>query len=199
LWLLDRDNFGGDDHRTPLDRTPLICNDESNYQAQGSWGGMAAWQDARGAQWVVMPFYGPVSKAFHAPIEYGRPENGGVAAFRVEEQSGKWKLVPAWLSRDMDMADEPLVANGVVFTFGSGEDTTQRYVDRAWDEKTPAPNRIANGTHATVFALDAATGKELWSSGSQIASWIHNGGLSVANGHIYIGTFDGEIYCFGLK
>ena len=48
-----------------------------------------------------------------------------------------------------------------------------------------------------MYALDAQTGKELWSSGDQIASWNHFSGLTVANGRVYIGTFDGMLYCFG--
>jgi outer membrane protein assembly factor BamB len=48
-----------------------------------------------------------------------------------------------------------------------------------------------------LFALDGQTGQELWSSGDQIASWNHFSGLTVANGRVYIGTFDGMLYCFG--
>ena len=50
-----------------------------------------------------------------------------------------------------------------------------------------------------LFALDAQTGKELWNSGKQITKWNHWSGLAVANGRIYINTFDGELYCFGLQ
>ena len=52
---------------------------------------------------------------------------------------------------------------------------------------------------ANVYALDAQTGKELWNSGNQIPMWNHWSGIAVANGKIYINTFDGELYCFGLK
>ena len=61
-----------------------------------------------------------------------------------------------------------------------------------------AANRIAHSTHATIYALDAHTGKELWSSGDQIASFNHFSGLSVANGRVYIGTYDGTLYCFAV-
>ena len=27
IWLLDTSAMGGEDHRTPVDRTPLICNE----------------------------------------------------------------------------------------------------------------------------------------------------------------------------
>ena len=52
---------------------------------------------------------------------------------------------------------------------------------------------------ATLYALDARTGRELWSSGDQIATFNHFTSLSVANGRVYIGTFDGYLYCFGLE
>ena len=39
-----------------------------------------------------------------------------------KRRAGKWQLTPAWLSRDMDLAEEVVVANGVVFAYGAGED-----------------------------------------------------------------------------
>ena len=73
LWLLDRDALGGEDHRTALDTTPLICNDAQAFDARGVWGALGAWQDERGTQWVLVPFWGPVSTEFKAPIEHARP------------------------------------------------------------------------------------------------------------------------------
>jgi hypothetical protein len=208
VWLLDRDALGGEDHRTTLDTTPLVCNDDQAFDAKGVWGAMAAWQDPQGVQWVLVPFWGPVSRTFRAPIEYGRPKMGGVAAFKVEQVGGRWRLTPAWLSRDMDMAEEVIVAGGVVFAFGSGEDTTQTLPDLAWDEKDGpfvggalnpyAERRIPNSRHATLYALDGQTGRELWSSGDAIASWSHFSGMTVANGRAYLPTFDGMLYCFGV-
>lgn len=205
VWLLDRDSLGGEDHRTALDTTDLICNDDTAFDAQGVWGAMAAWQDPSGAQWVVVPFWGPVSQTFHAPIEHGRPERGGVAAFRLERSGTGWSLNPAWLSRDMDMAEEAVVAGGVVFAYGSGEDTRQSGTERAWNEPPDeitgrgSGRRIANSTHATLYALDGLTGRELWSSGDQITSWNHFSGITVANGRVYLPTFDGMLYCFGIE
>src|SRR6476620_11850081 len=117
LWLLDRDALGGEDHRTALDTTGLICNDAQAFDARGVWGALSAWQDAKGVQWVLMPFWGPVSKQFHAPIEHARPTGGGVAAFKLQQRADGWQLAPAWLSRDMDLAEEAIVANGVVFAY----------------------------------------------------------------------------------
>ena len=50
----------------------------------------------------------------------------------------------------------------------------------------------ADSRRAALYALDAQTGKELWSSGNQIESWNHFSGLTVANGRAYVATFDGD-------
>jgi outer membrane protein assembly factor BamB len=118
-------------------------------------------------------------------------------AFRLEEQNGKLKLAPAWMSQNMNRAEPPVIANGIVFAYGNGEDTTQSYPDVGLAD-TPE-RRIAGSTHAILYALDAQTGRTLWSSRNQITSWSHWSGLSVANGRVYIGTYDGNLYCFGLR
>jgi hypothetical protein len=59
--------------------------------------------------------------------------------------------------------------------------------------------RLPLSTHAVLYVLDAQTGKELWSSGKQIVSWNHFSGLGLANGSVYINTYDGVLYRFGLK
>ena len=208
IWLMDRDALGGEDHRTPLDTSDLLCNEQARIDV-GVWGSITAWVDDTGRQWIVVPFWGPVARSFHAPVEHGRPQLGGVAAFKVVEQASTWKLVPAWLSREINMADETTVGNGIVFTFGTGEDIRQVAYDVPWDQPLPpvktyeganagSARRIMNSTHATVFALDALTGTELWSSGDQVGSFSHFAGLSVANGRIYLPTYDGTLYCFGV-
>jgi outer membrane protein assembly factor BamB len=208
LWLLDREALGGEDHRTTLHTPPLICNDAQAFDAKGVWGALSAWQDASGIQWVIVPFWGPVSTGFKAPIEHARPVGGGVAAFKLEERAGRWQLVPAWLSRDMDLAEEVIIANGVVFAYAAGEDATQTVQDAAWNEpggpryggglSSGPVRRIPGSRRAALYALDGLTGKELWSSGSQIESWNHFSGLTVANGRAYVATFDGVLYCFGI-
>jgi outer membrane protein assembly factor BamB len=215
IWLLDTKYFGGEDHRTPLDRTPLICNEEVNFAAAGVWGSMASWEDSKGTRWVLTPFWGPKHPQYKYPMEHGPVTHGAVAAFKVVQKGRKFALEPAWLSRDMNQAEPPVIANGVVFAYGSGENAEQR-----WPEPPPGvaapefPNpvvngveipmsgqsqrRIASSTRAVLYALDGQTGKELWSSGDQITSFNHWTGLSVANGRVYISTYDGTVYCFGL-
>jgi outer membrane protein assembly factor BamB len=196
LYLMDAQSIGGDDHRTPLYRSPLICNEDVNFASAGVWGSLASWEDAKGVRWLLSPIWGRKHPAFAIPIEYGTVKDGAIAAFKVEEKSGKWQLTPAWMSRDMNHAEPPVIANGVIFAYGNGEDT---------DQATPAGGltntpeaRIPGSTHAVLYALDASTGKELWSSGDQITSWNHFSGLSVANGRVYIGTYDSNLYCFGI-
>jgi outer membrane protein assembly factor BamB len=197
VYLLDTKSAGSDNHQTPLYRTPLLCNEEVNFASAGIWGSMASWEDSNGMRWVLTPFWGPVHPDFKPPASYGRVKHGAIVAFRLEEKSGKLQLVPAWMSRDMIQAEPPVIANGVVFAYGSGENTTQAYPDRGLNDSSPL--RIKASTHATLYALDAATGRELYSSGDQIESFAHFTGLSVANGRVYLGTYDSVLYCFGLR
>jgi outer membrane protein assembly factor BamB len=196
IYLMDTESIGGDDHRTPVYRTPLICNEEVNFMSAGIWGSMASWEESDGTRWVVTPFWGPKHSKFHAPVEYGEVRQGAVAAFKVEDVNGKTMLVPAWISRDMDRAEPPVIANGVVFGFGSGEDTTQAYFDVGF--ANVATRRIADSTHAVLYALDARTGKELWNSADEISSWNHWSELAVASGRVYINTYENILYCYGI-
>ena len=197
MYLMDTDSIGGDDHRTPLYRSPLLCNEDVNFASAGIWGSLASWEDSKGTRWVLTPIWGKKHSQFHAPIENGEVKDGAIVAFKVEEKNGKWQLTPAWISRDMNRAEPPVIANGVVFAYGNGEDTDQAYPEAGLDDT--AARRIPGSTHAVLYALDAQTGKELWSSGNQIASWNHWSGLSLANGRVYIATFDSVLYCFGIK
>jgi len=198
LYLMDTESIGGDDHRTPLQRTPLICNEDVNFASAGIWGSLASWEDAKGTRWVLTPFWGPKHSKYKFPVEYGPVKMGAIAAFKVEDRGGKPQLVPAWLSRDMNRAEPPIIANGLVFAYGNGENTDQATPELGLGANR-AEIRIAGSTNAVLYALDAVTGKELWSSGDQIKSWSHWSGISMANGKVYIGTFDGNFYAFGIK
>ena len=84
-WLLDTSALGGEDHSTAEHRSPLICNEDQDYQAAGVYGAMATYEDAKGTRWVLVPFWGPKHPKFKAPIEHGEVFNGAVAAFRMEK------------------------------------------------------------------------------------------------------------------
>jgi outer membrane protein assembly factor BamB len=202
-WLLDTSALGGEDHSTAEHRSALICNEDQDYQAGGIYGAMATYEDASGVRWVLVPFWGPKHPKFAAPLEHGEVFNGAVAAFKMERNpsTNRFQLNPAWISRDMKQADPPVVANGVVFGYASGEDVVLRTPPMPFGAPQALGNtegRISRSTHATLYALDGRTGRELWSSGDQITSWNHYSGISVANGRVYIATYDGTVYCFGL-
>jgi outer membrane protein assembly factor BamB len=202
LWLLDTSALGGEDHSTAEYRSPLICNEDQNYQVAGVYGAMASYEDQAGVRWVLVPFWGPKHSQFRAPIEHGDVFNGAIAAFKLEaDRGGKLQLTPAWISRDMNHADPPVVANGIIFGYASGEDVVLIPAPAPFgapETPTGTPGRVSRSSHAVLYALDGQTGEELWSSGEQITSWNHFSGISVANGRVYIATYDGTVYCFGL-
>jgi outer membrane protein assembly factor BamB len=194
-FLMDSKSLGGADHETPLYRSPLVSNTNVNFQTEGTWGSFASWEGADGTRWVLAPIGGPVAVNF--PISYGPTPNGGVIALKLTDAGGKTELTPAWLSRDMMSAEPPVVANGVVFVLAAGEFTAQ--ANDADGGLYSYQQRIKNSIPAKLYALDATTGKELYSSGDQVASFLHQAGIAVAGGRVIFGTFDGTIYCFGLE
>ena len=194
-FLMDSKSLGGANHETPLFRTPLISNTDANFQTEGTWGSFASWQGQDGARWVLAPIGGPVAVKF--PTSYGATPNGGVIALKLTGQGDKLELTPAWLSRDMLTAEPPVVANGIVFVLAAGEFTGQ--TNDADGGLYSAEERIKRSLPAKLYALDAETGKELYSSGEQVVSFLHQSGIAVAGGRVIFGTFDGTIYCFGLK
>ena len=193
--LLDTSSMGGPNHQTPLYRTDLITNTNANFQTEGTWGSHAAWKDKSGAQWVLAPTGSKVEVKF--PVTNGDGPNGGIIAMKVEDKGGKPTLQPAWVSRDMITAEPPVVANGVVYTLAGGEFTGQANDNEGG--LYSAAQRIEKSVPAKLYALDAMTGKELFSSGDQVSSFLHQAGLSVAGGRVIFGTFDGTVYCYGLK
>ena len=50
-----------------------------------------------------------------------------------------------------------------------------------------------------LYAFDAETGKELFSSGDTVASFTHFGGVAISNGRIFVTAWDGTVYAFGLR
>jgi hypothetical protein len=194
-FLLDSKSLGGSNHETPAFRSELISNKNVNFQTEGTWGSLASWEGKDGTRWVLGPTGGDA--AVKIPVSYGATPHGGIIAFKLKEKGGNPELEPAWLSRDMITAEPPVVMNGVVFVLAGGEFTGQANDDMGG--LYSAQERIQRSVPAKLFALDAVTGKELYSSGDQIKSFLHQAGLSVAGDKILFGTFDGTVYCFGLK
>ena len=196
LFLLDSHSLGGADHRTPSFRSELISNEDVDFAGAGTWGSLASWEDAQGTRWVLAPVWGPKHPNAKFPITNGETNVGTIAAFKVEERNGKLSLANVWTSRNLVTPAAPAVANGVVFALGTGE-----WVRQANDREGglyQADARVQKSAPAILYALDAATGKELWSSRNQVTSFAHNGALSIANGRVYFTTYDNTLYCFGF-
>lgn len=194
-FLLDSKSLGGADHMTPLFRSELISNKNVNFQTEGTWGSLASWRGKDGSRWVLGPTGGETAVPF--PKSYGTTPNGGIIALKLTNQNGKLQLDPAWKSRNMITAEPPVIMNGVAFVLAAGEYTGQ--ANDAVGGLFSAEERIQRSVPAKLFALDAVTGKELFSSGDQVTSFLHQAGLSAAGEEVIFGTFDGTIYCFGLK
>jgi outer membrane protein assembly factor BamB len=166
--LLDASSLGGADHHTPLAETGRISG---NGIAPG---GLANWQDSTGAVWVAASVTGAVEAKL--TTANGAATHGGIVAFKVDDASGKMGLIPAWVSRDMVNPATPVIANGTVIALSQGDAST----------------------HAKLYVLDAATGKELYNSGDAISTYAHLTGVSVGDGHAFFTTHDGTMYSFGI-
>ena len=112
-------------------------------------------------------------------------------AFKLTDQGGKIALERSWASRAMVAPLTPVVFNGTVFAVASGERRSPA------DAKLTAAQRAQRSVPAILYALDPATGKELWNSGRTITSFAR-AGLSASAGQVYLVTFDNTLYAFGI-
>ena len=198
LFLLDAKSLGGETHRKPLFQTPLYANEEADIAGRGFWGAFATWQDSKGVRWLYAPAWGPsASKAPAFPVTNGPAPDGSIMAFKVEDKDGGPVLTPAWISHNMAVPEPPVVANGVVFSLSSGEFTRQ--INENGAVYTAAERIAHNKGNATLYAFDAQTGKELFSSGKTMSSFTHLGAIAVNDGRVYATTYDSTLYAFGLK
>jgi outer membrane protein assembly factor BamB len=198
LFLLDAKALGGNTHRKPLFQSPLYANESADIAGKGFWGGFATREDSNGERWVYAPVWGSASsKAQGFPVKNGPTPDGSIMAFKVEDKDGQPVLTPAWMSHNMSVPEPPVVANGVVFAISSGEFTRQVKDSGAL---YTAAERIARTTgNATLYAFDARTGKELFSSGKTMPSFTHFGAVAVSEGRVFATTHDSTLYAFGTK
>jgi len=169
-----------------------------NLAGRGFWGAFATWEDPQGTRWLYAPVWGPPhSQAPAFAMTNGGAEHGSIMAFKVEEKDGKPVLTPAWISRDMDVPEPPVVVNGMVFALSNGENTQQ--LDNSGHILNSHDRATKPSGNAVLYALDAATGKELFNSGNAIPEFTHFSGLAVSNGRVFVTTFGSNVYAFGVK
>ena len=211
VYLHDARSLGGPDHRTAL-FSLKAGNDEMSYASTGVWGAPATAVNARNERWVYLPMWGPPSKTVTFARANGDAPHGSIMAFQVVLDGGSARLVPKWVSRDLSVPDSPVVANGIVYALSTGENTLQRHTDPRYHEifqkpgEPPLP-RLGNltaaerGQHtsrAVLYAFDAETGEELYSSKDAIDDWTHLSSITVVDGSIYVTTRQSFVYAFGL-
>ena len=217
LYVLDGSSLGGSDHKTALHVT-------GRYTRPGVTAGVSTWED-QGTRWILAPVDGPPESdvqgkgtaavpaaavlvaAPRVAAELGvrqppgatsqtsvaaqpRP-TGAIVAFRLVDQGGKVSLERSWASRAMTAPLTPVVFNGTVFAVASGERRSPA------DAKLTSAQRAQRAVPAILYALDPATGKELWNSGRTITSFAR-AGLSASAGQVYLVTFDNTLYAFGI-
>jgi outer membrane protein assembly factor BamB len=99
-----------------------------------------------------------------------------VSAFKFSDLNSAPALTQAWVSRNLVSPRTPVIVNGVVFALSSGQ---------------------RSGANAVLYALDPASGKDLWNSGNTITSFATSG-LSAGTAQVYVVTFDNTVWSFGI-
>ncbi len=194
IWLLDAKSMGGPDHMMPLYVSPLLTNAGGSYYAHGFWGALATSTDKGGKRWLYAPAWGPATEGTKFQRSYGKAPSGSVMAFEVAGPDSQPVLKPIWRSIDMAVPEPVAIVNGVVFALSDGDDVDQ---NDAKGKLLKSESRASHPRgHAILYALDAATGKVLYSSGDEISGFAHFSGLAVADGRVFVATWDNTVYAF---
>ena len=204
LRLLDAQDLGGNDHMTPLWQSPKLGNDEKTGTdpGRGVWGGIATYETG-GRRFLYLPLLGHPSKDSPVfPVTNGPREDGAVIAFEVKKDGDKFSAVPLWTSTNMIMPDPPVVANGVVYALSTGGQAMQNMAhvgEKRVGYDVSSVLRSTPVSNMVLYAYDAVSGKQLWSSGKTMSDWVHFSEPVVALGKVYVVTHDGHVIAFGLK
>src|SRR5262249_30718367 len=130
-------------------------------------------------------FGAPISESAGALASWGDAEDTrwiavatarAIQTFRGGEQNGQLAPLPAWTSRAVTNPLPPFVVNGVLFAASAG----------------------TRSAPAVLYAIEAASGKDLWNSGRAIAT-AARGGLSAGGGNVYLPGADSTLYAFGFE
>jgi|SoiMethySBSTD1v2_1073268.scaffolds.fasta_scaffold03741_6 hypothetical protein len=169
IVLLDAASLGGPTHGTALSRT-LPSSERTGFVPSG----LTTWVDSTGMSWVAMPTATTIT------------------AMKVTSVNGAPTLQAGWTSRPMRAPLSPVIVNGVAFVVSSGE-----YLPAA-GATLSAADRARQSVAAVLYALDAGTGRELWSSGSTITSFVHGPAVWPGIGQVHVAAYDNTVYAFGF-
>src|SRR6476469_7670446 len=112
----------------------------------------------------------------------GADTTGAIVTFKVTGTTTP-ALEPGWVSRDLTSPITPLVMNGVVFAVAGG--------GASGTPQATAAQRAQRSKPAVLYALDAT-------SGTAITSPVCRVGPSGGDGQVYVVTYDGTVYAFGI-
>ncbi|MBU3078601.1 PQQ-binding-like beta-propeller repeat protein [Sphingomonas quercus] len=209
LRLLNADDMGGGalaSHQKPLFQSPVLGNEGAvgTDPSSGVWGAITTYANAAGRRFLYLPMWGPLARtAPEFKISAGDTPNGSVLAFEVVEANGTVSAVPLWKSGDMIMPDPPVVANGVVYALSTGGQALQNYRVQGGPRLVNTTPEAANFRatpigNLTLYAYDAETGKQLYSSGKTLSGWVHFSEPVVALGKVFVVTHDAQIHALGV-
>ena len=177
LYLLEGGSPGGADHKTARHKSTRFAGSTPDVT------GLATWLDVAGTRWIAVTLSGTPHADTKFAMSNGAVSKGALVAFTVVDQNDAPTLQPQWISRDLASPVTPAVVNGVVFALASGD---------------AGGARGQRSTPAVLYALDGATGKELWTSGTTITSPVRGVGPSAGDSQVYVVTVDGTLYTFGM-
>ena len=197
IYVTDTASMSSNNHRTAAYMSPRYTNGEQTFEKNGIWGAMSTWKDANGDVWLYVPSWGQPTEAAKFPISNGTVKTGSVMAFQVTGDVGKPELRPAWISDEISVPEPVAIAGRVVFALGTGENTEQ--VRNGDISQILTERELRNTGHAILHALDASTGRELWSSRDTMTSWTHFSGLAIGDGKVFATTHDGAVYAFAVR
>ncbi len=198
VYLADAATMSSPQHRIAAYISPRYTNQQQTFEANGIWGAISVWHDSQGTTWLYVPSWGKPTQAAEFPQSYGAIKSGSVMAFQVvSAKDGSPTLQPAWISQDIAVPDPVAIAGGVAFVVGTGESPQQ--VQNGDINKILHNREDLNTGHAVLLALDARTGRQLWSSVNTMTGWTHFSGLAVGDGKVFATTHDGAVYAFALR
>lgn len=191
IYILDSTALGGLDHHTPLFESQPVVPPAQQAAGTGMFGTFATCI-LDGQRWLYVAVRGPV--ALKLPDGAATAASGSIVAFKVTMNGGKPALTPAWSSRDLQAPMAPATASGLLFALASGMPTR---VAGSGGKLMSATDIEQAAKPATLYILNAATGKELFSSGEDTKAFSSSG-IAVANGHVYFSTHDNMLYAYGV-
>lgn len=138
--------------------------------------GLSTWETGEGTRWILAAVEGP-------SVDAPTAKHGAIVAFQLNDDEGKPAFKHVWTTEDISMPETPVIANGVVFALSAGEEIKH--------------GKGKLGGHATLYAYDAETGKEIYNTHGQVTAPANPTGLTMANGRVFFTTTDGTLWGFG--